>query len=210
MPSSTATPMLDKVRQYAKDWGIKIVGDPGNWTWTSPEEKPYTHDGPGIFCIDWPSRSVVEPIATTKPRGRVAMEGDVWYLVHEISHVLLNIDPARVDETNSAIIALDYWSGRHLGLMGWDDWMYMFTLGPDLPEPWGSSLQDEEWGAVEPAVHEALLSRSLDYAVSAGLLTVSGEPTFSRAAWMPGSMLAEAIAMPMARAVAAILMEAKR
>lgn len=115
MPSSTATPMLDKVRQYAKDWGIKIVGDPGNWTWTSPAGKPYTHDGPGIFCIDWPSRSVVEPIATTKPRGRVAMEGDV-----------------------------------------------------------------------------------------------SGEPTFSRAAWMPGSMLAEAIAMPMARAVAAILMEAKR
>lgn len=208
MPSSTATPMLDKVRQYAKDWGIKIVGDRGGWT--TRAGRPYTHDGPGIFCIDWPSRSIVEPIATAKPRGRVATEGDTWYLVHEISHVLLNIDPTTVDEINSAIIALDHWSGRHLGLTGWDDWMEMFTLGPDLPEPWGSSLQNEEWGAVDAAVHEALLRRSLAYAVSAGLLTASGEPTFNRAAWMPGSMLAEALAMPMARAVAAMLVEAKR
>lgn len=129
----TATPMLDKVRQYAKDWGVGIVGDRSGMSGTAnlelrPDSFPFTHDGPGIFSIHWPTRTIVEPIATVAKRKRVATDSDAWYLIHEISHILLNVDPEEVDEIASAIIALDYHAGRHLGLTGWDDWMGDFTL----------------------------------------------------------------------------------
>jgi hypothetical protein len=42
------TPMLDKVRQYAKDWGIKVK--------RTMIIRAATHEGPGIFGIHWPSR----------------------------------------------------------------------------------------------------------------------------------------------------------
>lgn len=194
----TATPMLDKVRKYAKDWGIKIVGDRSGMSGAAnvalrPDTLhrfAFTHDGPGIFSIYWPTRKIVEPI-TECPKRRLATDSDTWYLLHEMSHILVNVDPEEVDEISSATLALDYYGGSYLGLEGWEKWMGSFTLGPGLPDPWGDSLQYEEWGAVDDGVHEALLARSLTRAVSAGLLTPDGAPTFNRSSWMPISMRAE-------------------
>lgn len=200
---TTANPMLDKVRQYAKDWGIRIVGNAGQkaviscgktiMMVPSREQRTWTHDGPGIFSIHWPSRQIIEPIATVPKRGRVATDGDRWYLVHEISHILVNVDPDDVNEIHSPMLAMDYYAGQHLGLSGWEDWMDSFVLPAmemvarhrvevgDIP-----LLRSCEWGDVDTAVHERLLEI----------------PTFNRAAWMPATMLVE-------RAATAVL-EAKR
>lgn len=220
MPSSTATPMLDKVRQYAKDWGIKIVGDRSGMVGDlrlrpdSYQKLSWTHDGPGIFGIHWPTRKIVEPIATAPKRERVATDKDTWYLIHEISHVLLNVDPEQVDESRSAMLALDYYAGRHLGLGGWEKWMSGFTLDREtLLDNGFTEIQADlslEWGEIDQATEDLLLSKSLKLAVDAGLLTKQGAPTFNRSAWMPLSMRAEQVALPLARALAAALVEAKR
>lgn len=197
---TSATPMLDKVRQYAKDWGIKIAGDAGGWT--SPSSRPWTHDGPGIFSIHWPSRKVVEPIATAPKRARVATDLDAWYLIHEISHILLSIDPEEVIETTSAILALDHYAGRYLKIDGWAHWMKSFTLDVGLAEPWGDTLYGLEWNEIPDEAATFLVGESLNLAVAQGLLTADGAPTFNRSAWMPISMRAEQLAMPLAAALA--------
>lgn len=204
MPS--VTPMLDKVRQYAKDWGVGIVGDRSGMSGTAnlelrPDSFPFTHDGPGIFSIHWPTRTIVEPIATVAKRKRVATDSDAWYLIHEISHILLNVDPEEVDEIASAIIALDYHAGRHLGLTGWDDWMGDFTLPEmEMVERQGHRLLSTcEWRDVGAKVQAHLLEQSLGHAIAKGLLTEDGTPTFNRAAWMPASMLVERAATRLLR-----------
>lgn len=217
-----ATPMLDKVRQYAKGWGIKIVGNAGQKAVVSRgqtimmepprEQRTWTHDGPGIFSIHWPSRQIVEPIATVQKRGRVATDSDRWCLVHEISHILVNVDPDDVDEIHSPMLAMDYYSGQYLGLSGWADWMDDFTL-PEMemvarPDEVGDIplLRSCEWGDVDKTVQERLLGESLGHAIAKGLLTEDGTPTFNRAAWMPASMLVERAATRLLRAA---ILEAK-
>ncbi len=196
---SSATPMLDKVRQYAKDWGIQIVSDLGAPT------RAYTHDGPGLFGIHWPSRKIIEPFATRPKREPVATDSDAWYLIHEISHVLLNVDPEEVDEISSAIIALDHHAGRHLGVAGWDGWMADFTLptmamvARDPDDQSSSLLRSCEWKDVDAKVQAHLLEQSLGHAVAKGLLTEDGTPTFNRAAWMSASMLVERVATRLLR-----------
>lgn len=221
MPSSTATPMLDKVRQHAKDWGIKIIGDRTRMVGDlslrpdSYQKFLWTHDGPGIFGIHWPTRRIVEPIATPNVRP-IACENDAWYLIHEISHVLLSVDPEQVDEARSAMLALDYYAGLHLGLgAGWEKWMSGFTLDREtLLDNGVTKLEADlllvEWGDFDQATEEILLSKSLKMAVDAGLLTAQGVPTFDHSAWMPVSMRAEQIAMPLATALAAMIAEARR
>lgn len=78
----TATPMLDKVRNYAKRWGVKTSATHVMELYP-PGHVPWTHDGPGIFAIDWPTRTVIEPLATKPKRGLVASDSDAWYLIHE-------------------------------------------------------------------------------------------------------------------------------
>lgn len=164
----TATPMLDKVRKYAKDWGIKIVGDRSGMSGAaSVALRPdtlhrfaFTHYGPGIFSIHWPTRKIVEPI-TEGPKRRLATDNDTWYLLHEMSHILVNVDPEEVDEIRSATLALDYYGGSYLGLEGWEKWMGSFK--------------------------ERLVAKSLAVAAETGLLTAQGAPTFNRSAWMPPS-----------------------
>lgn len=207
----TATPMLDKVRQYAKDWGIKIVGDRSGMSGSANlalrpdtfKKFSFTHDGPGIFSIHWPTRKIIEPIRTAHPRGRVATDSDVWYLIHEISHILLNVAPEEVIEGQSAIIALDHYTGRHLGLDGWEQWMGEFTLEGGFPEPIGDSLHGVEWVEISEEAKQTIIGNSLAQAVQAGLLALEGAPTFNRSAWMP-------LSMRVARALAAVLVEAKR
>lgn len=214
----TATPMLDKVRKYAEDWGIRIVGDRSGMSGLSnlalrPDsfmQFAFTHDGPGLFSIHWPTRKIIEPIATEPKLGRVATDRDVWYLIHEISHILLNVDPEEVIEGQSAIIALDYYAGRHLGLDGWERWMGEFTLEGGFPEPIGDSLHGVEWAEISEEAKQTIIGNSLGQAAQAGLLTLEGVPTFNRSAWMPLSMRAEQVALPLARALAAALVEAKR
>lgn len=211
---SSATPTLDKVRQYAKDWGIRIVGDRSGMSGSANLElRPdsfkrfsFTHDGPGIFSIHWPSRQIVEPIATVPKRGRVATDSDRWYLVHEISHILVNVDPEDVDEVHSPMLAVDYYAGKHLGLSGWDDWMADFTL-PEMEMVARSAevgdpplLRSCEWKDVDAKVQAHLLGQSLGHAIAKGLLTEDGTPTFNRAAWMPASMLVERAATRLLRA----------
>lgn len=166
MPSSTATPMLDKVRQYAKDWGIKIVGD----------RSGITHAGPGIFSIHWPIRKIVE--------------------------------------IRSATLALDYYGGSYLGLEGWEKWMGSFTLAREILLDNGYTKLDAEftadWAELDEATKERLVAKSLAVAVETGLLTAQGAPTFNRSAWMPLSMRDEQFALPLVRALAAVLVEAKR
>jgi len=197
-----ATPMLDKVRKYAKRWGIRIASDLGD-----------THDGPGLFGIHWPSRTVVEPFATFPKRERVATDSDTWYLIHEISHILVNVDPDDVDEVHSSMIAMDYYAGQHLGLSGWDDWMEDFTLpamemvARDPGDQEVSLLRSCEWSDVDKTVQARLLERSLGDAIAKGLLTEDGTPTFNCAAWMPVSMLVERAAT---RLLTAAIVEASR
>ena len=208
----TATPMLDKVRKYAKDWGVEI-GATHVMELYPPAHVPWTHDGPGIFAIHWPTRRIIEPLAEKPKRGRVATDRDTWYLIHEISHVLLNVDPEQVDEARSSMLALDYYAGRHLGLGdGWDKWMDGFTLDREtLLDNGFTEIQADlslEWGEIDQATEDLLLSKSLLLAVDAGLLTKQGAPTFNRSAWI--SMRAEQVVLPLARALAAALVEAKR
>ena len=194
--------MLDKVRQYAKDWGIKISGLRLN-------RGAITHDGPSVFGIHWPTRLIVGPLA------RTLTDADAWYLVHEISHVLINEDPDDVDEVHSAMIAMDYYAGQHIGLSGWESWMDDFAL-PEMAmvarrgvDEVGDTplLRSCEWKDVDAEVQAHLLEQSLGHAIAKGLLTEDGTPTFNRAAWMPASMLVERAA---ARLLRAAMLEASR
>lgn len=197
--------MLDKIRQYANDWGIKIHAS--HFMELYPRgQVPWTHDGPGIFAIHWPTRKIVEPWAIEPKPGLVASDNDVWYLVHEISHILVNVDPDDVDEVHSPMLAMDYYAGRHLGLSGWDNWMADFTLpememvarSVEVGDP--PLLRSCEWKDVDAKVQAHLLEQSLGHAIAKGLLTEDGTPTFNRAAWMPASMLVEQAATRLLRA----------
>ncbi len=200
----TATPMLDKVRKYANDWGIKIVGDRSGMSGTAnvalrPDTLhrfAFTHDGPGIFSIHWPTRKIVEPI-TEGPKRRLATDNDTWYLLHEMSHILVNVDPEEVDEIRSATLALDYYGGSYLGLEGWEKWMGSFTLDREILLDNGYTKLDAEftaeWAELEEATKERLVAKSLAVAVETGLLTAQGAPTFKQ------------LAMPVTTALAASL-----
>lgn len=201
----TATPMLDKVRNYAKRWGVKTSATHVMELYP-PGHVPWTHDGPGIFAIDWPTRTVIEPLATKPKRGLVASDSDAWYLIHELSHVLVNVDPDEVDEVQSAMLALDFYAGRYLGFSDdeWEKWMADFTLDLGTLEEHGYTRPDHyislEWCEVDRATQERMLHGSLKLAAEAGLLSPQGDPTFNRSAWMPASMQIERKAMPLAMA----------
>jgi len=161
---------MDRARAYCERWGIRIdIRDNVAWT----------HDGPGMFGLHWPSRTIVMPSDQD-----VAMQSnDAMYLVHEVSHVLAGEDPREVNETQSAMLALDFYACKHLRLGGWGRWMQGFAAQLE-----GTSLatkDGEDWPDLPTRVRGELMRASLAQAVALGLLTERGEPTFNPDAWRP-------------------------
>lgn len=62
----TVTPMLDKVRNYARRWGVRTSA-------THVSELYRTHEGPGIFAINWPTRTEAGLMTTQMQLEQKAM-----------------------------------------------------------------------------------------------------------------------------------------
>ncbi len=152
----TTTPTLDLVRAYCARWEVPLATGIIS-----------THMGPGAFSIRWPSRTIIEGAAGYDPD-----DDDAWYLLHELSHILIDKNPNKVSEPHSAMLALDFYGARHLKLKGWTDWMDTFGIGGERSYLTWPQLSTRERGA--------LMKASLEDAVNLGLLTRKGRPTFVR------------------------------
>jgi len=158
---------MDRARAYCENWGIRI---------DIRDNVGLTHEGPGLFSLHWPSRTIIMPSDQDAPK----VGSDAMYLLHEASHVLVGEDPQKINETQSAMLALDFVANRHLRLGCWRWWMDEF--GAQLN---GTEHDGIEWPLLPGRVRRKLLSASLDQAVALGLLAPNWKPTFNQAAWRP-------------------------
>lgn len=156
------TASVTKVLAYGQQWGVPIIivdrnglGYPVQLDGHIVED---THQGPSDGSICWPERTILWPRG-----GQVAHA-----LLHELNHVLMDIDPDQIDEVSSGLLALDAYGSRLLRLSGWREWMASY------------SVDDTEWLDVSTRQRGKLLRSSLSDAVRLGLLDPAGRPTFKR------------------------------
>jgi hypothetical protein len=122
---------------------------------------PNFHEGPKFGGIYWPTRTIWFPRNTLREDAPMA-------LLHELSHVLSDIDPDFVDETRSGMLMFEYATARRLKL-SWSAWMCDYTVAAPFEFKW-PELTTHERGE--------LLRDSHKEAMRAGLLDADGRPTY--------------------------------
>lgn len=162
---------LSRVVRECQRWNVPIrSGKP------SPSDRlwPDFHEGPRYGGIHWPTRTIWFPRNTLREDAPMA-------LLHELSHILSDVEPDFVDETQSGMLAFEYATARRLKL-SWSAWMRDYIVPAYLDVVW-SELTTRERGE--------FLRDSHAEAVKDGILDVSGRPTYR----LPMG-LARAIAAP--------------
>jgi hypothetical protein len=122
---------------------------------------PAFHEGPRFGGIHWPTRTIWFPRFTQREDAPMA-------LLHELSHVLSDIDPEFVDETRSGMLKFECVTARRLGL-SWSSWMRDYTVSVPFDIMW-SDLTTRERGDI--------LRESHAEAVKDGILDANGRPTY--------------------------------
>lgn len=149
---------LSRVVRECQRWGVPIrFGRP------SPDDKiwPNFHEGPRFGGIHWPTRTIWFPRNTLREDAPMA-------LLHELSHVLSDIDPEFIDETESGMLAFEYATARRLKL-SWSAWMQDYAIQAPFDFVW-PDLTTRERGE--------LLRNSHVEAVKSGILDSVGKPTY--------------------------------
>lgn len=140
------------VLRYIARWGVPVVAD-----------GPVTHRAPySMFGgIHWPTRTIVAMVADSD-------DWSPWYgclLVHELSHVLVGVEPDEVDEVGSSMLALDHIGCRLLKL-DWSNWMQEYEV------------DGQHWSLMTKRARADALYESRVVARAVGLLDERGRPTF--------------------------------
>lgn len=159
---SSTTANVAKVLRYCKRWRVPVIlvdqDSRGHGRLPDGREVADTHMGPSDGSICWPERTILWPRS-----GGVAHA-----LLHELNHVLMDVDPDEIDEVASGLLALDAYGSRALRLQGWSEWMARYTV------------DSTDWLDVTTHRRGKLLRASLADAVRLGLLDAAGRPTFRR------------------------------
>lgn len=150
----TPVTMVSAIR-YAREWDVNVVVQPDSLF----TESTWTHPGPVSGGIHWPTRTIIWPIDDMD-------RSFIPAFIHELSHVLVDLNPNKISELDSPILALDHAALRFLGCSRlWSVWMSNFVDWPTLPTR---------------QRHDHLIDSQLR-AQSAGLLDDRNEPTFRKA-----------------------------
>jgi hypothetical protein len=146
-----------RVLRYCERWGAPIrIGH-------VPTGLNDFHEGPMYGGIDWLTRTIWWP--ADAPMGADSASA----LLHELSHIVMDLDPEYVDEVESPMLAFEYYSARRLRLR-WTDWMKNFRVDSVKPDHAWLELSTQERGA--------LIAESLKEAIDCGILNQNGSPTY--------------------------------
>lgn len=161
---------LLRVVRECKRWNVRVrsgMPAPNDRLW------PDFHEGPRYGGIHWPTRTIWFPHNTLREDAPMA-------LLHELSHVLSDVEPEFVDETRSGMLMFEYATARRLKL-SWSAWMRDYVVSAIIDDVTWSDLTTRERGE--------LLRDSHIEAVKDGIIDINGRPTYQ----MPAG-LAQAIA----------------
>ena len=170
---STKLELARVVRECAR-WNVPILfGKPTAHERTMED----FHEGPRYGGIHWPTRTIWYPLDSTHKDAPMA-------LLHELSHVLCDVEPELVDELESMMLKFEQSTARRLKLQ-WASWMEDYEL---------HGLDGERWPDLTTAERGEILRHSMGNAVMEGILYADGRPTYmspeglvnARANWKGG------------------------
>jgi hypothetical protein len=166
---------MRKVLNYVRAWGVPLIlhgyegaQPPGTYVEWIQE----LHGGPFGGAIHWPTRAIYWP-RYLRATGRLPRA-----LLHELAHVLCGEHPREVDEACSAMLAFEYYSGKHLKLGGWRRWMHDFRVREVWRKNGTIRRTDIKWPDLTAEERRGFLQDSLNVARERGLLNKDGTPTF--------------------------------
>lgn len=161
-----AVTFLDAL-EYARRWRVSVIVR--SLTARDRVGLRETHTGPETGGIHWPTRTV------NWPAEAVSRE-DIPAFIHEVSHVLCSVQPHKIDEVKSPMLALDHAAFAYLGARDlWFRWMSNFQVASS-----SNPGRTSGWPDAPRAYRASLLGRSQDLARKAGLLTAQNGLTFGR------------------------------
>jgi hypothetical protein len=147
---------VKKVVRFIERWHVPIrLG--------RPESSIGFYEGPISGGIHWPTRTIWWPWDDSNH------ELSACALLHEFTHILVDEDPANVDEISSAMLAFESIAMRMLCLP-WSRWMNRYHLDDTQTITWDELTTNER--------HE-LLATSRSKAIALGILSPSYRPTFT-------------------------------